>query len=594
MKSQALFFALLLSVAGTQVLHAQCCDFSIAQQPDPGGATFGVSLGDIDGDADRDAVAVYAYNGFHVYLNDGDGNFSFGQAYAADDDYFGIDLVDLDGDEDLDIVAAAFYSSQNTRIFLNNGSGSFAPSQSLNTNIGIRNLAIGDIDSDLDPDLFIPASSGAGGQVWKNNGYGYFTNVQTLTGAIGEDAALGDLDGDGDLDAWVARNSSGAGNTVWMNNGEGQFSDSGQSLGLNSSQSVALGDLDGDGDLDAAEANWGIQQIWINDGTGVFSEGNTLDNNNYAKSVKLADNDLDGDLDVFLSWYGEGSQVWVNDGLANFTLCYTSPDLYAHDMAVGDIDSDGLTDMYVGYFSNTDGDFVLLNKTSVALIFPDGPLHFCEGGSVTLSANEGVTYLWSTGEETPSILVTESGEYWVQVIDPFDCPSQSALTTVTVHPLPVVTYVELNNPVFNNTPSFPLTPGVPAGGIYSGPGVTGNTFDPATVGVGSHEITYSFTDNFGCSGSDTSVIVVNQSTGTAEAGEGNGVLVFPNPASDYLTINAKNAFAGVEYRILDSFGREVMSGILSGENTRLDTRGLPSGMYFLEIKEVYGMVRWVK
>src|SRR5690606_25359489 len=36
--------------------------------------------------------------------------------------------------------------------------------------------------------------------------------------------------------------------------------------------------------------------------------------------------------------------------------------------------------------------------------------------------------------------------------------------------------------------------GTPAGGVFSGPGVTGTTFDPATAGVGSHTITYDYTD----------------------------------------------------------------------------------------------------
>ena len=40
--------------------------------------------------------------------------------------------------------------------------------------------------------------------------------------------ALGDLDGDGDLDAWVANGSWGdQPNRVWLNDGKGQFTDSG-------------------------------------------------------------------------------------------------------------------------------------------------------------------------------------------------------------------------------------------------------------------------------------------------------------------------------------------------------------------------------
>src|SRR5690606_29073758 len=51
--------------------------------------------------------------------------------------------------------------------------------------------------------------------------------------------------------------------------------------------------------------------------------------------------------------------------------------------------------------------------------------------------------------------------------------------------------------------------GNPAGGIFSGPGVTGNSFDPATAGEGTHTITYNYTDANGCSASATTTITVN-------------------------------------------------------------------------------------
>ncbi|MDC3252005.1 hypothetical protein OAU96_03780, partial [Planctomycetota bacterium] len=55
------------------------------------------------------------------------------------------------------------------------------------------------------------------------------------------DVALGDLDADGDLDAWVA-NIIGQPNRVWINDGLGNFTDSSQALGNSNSFDVALGD----------------------------------------------------------------------------------------------------------------------------------------------------------------------------------------------------------------------------------------------------------------------------------------------------------------------------------------------------------------
>ena len=70
-----------------------------------------------------------------------------------------------------------------------------------------------------------------------------------------DDVLLGDLDGDGDLDAFAV-NRSGAGHSVWLNDGTGTFVDSGQTLGSSNSFDGAMGDIDGDGDLDVLVSNF--------------------------------------------------------------------------------------------------------------------------------------------------------------------------------------------------------------------------------------------------------------------------------------------------------------------------------------------------
>jgi hypothetical protein len=57
---------------------------------------------------------------------------------------------------------------------------------------------------------------------------------------------------------------------------------------------------------------------------------------------------------------------------------------------------------------------------------------------------------------------------------------------------------------------FDLTQGTPAGGTYSGPGITTSPeFDPATAGPGTHTITYAYTDGNGCANSITQTVTVN-------------------------------------------------------------------------------------
>lgn len=68
-----------------------------------------------------------------------------------------------------------------------------------------------------------------------------------------------------------------------------------------------------------------------------------------------------------------------------------------------------------------------------AVIIPNGLTTFNQGSSVTLSANAGMkNYLWSNGAVTPSIAVTESGNYSVTVTDNYGCTDTSTPMEVTV------------------------------------------------------------------------------------------------------------------------------------------------------------------
>ena len=73
-------------------------------------------------------------------------------------------------------------------------------------------------------------------------------------------------------------------------------------------------------------------------------------------------------------------------------------------------------------------------------------------------------------------------------------------------------------PVCINDPAFSLTGGSPAGGTYSGQGVSAGQFDPATAGTGTHTITYSYTDANNCTGTATATIAVNAMPTVAIAG----------------------------------------------------------------------------
>lgn len=85
--------------------------------------------------------------------------------------------------------------------------------------------------------------------------------------------------------------------------------------------------------------------------------------------------------------------------------------------------------------SNVDSVLVTVIQPPFATIIPNGPTTFCQGGSVTLTAMGGSSYLWSSGQTTSIISVNSGAAYSVTVTNL--CGSSVATQNITVNPLPV-------------------------------------------------------------------------------------------------------------------------------------------------------------
>jgi hypothetical protein len=119
--------------------------------------------------------------------------------------------------------------------------------------------------------------------------------------------ALGDIDGDGDLDAIVAGGSDGR---AWFNDGTGRFSP-GQSFfsSRGGGYAIQLGDLNGDGNLDVVSQTTddNTSDVFLNDGTGHFHLSQTLSN---TASFALGDINGDGSLDAFVINKATSMKQW--------------------------------------------------------------------------------------------------------------------------------------------------------------------------------------------------------------------------------------------------------------------------------------------
>jgi hypothetical protein len=85
--------------------------------------------------------------------------------------------------------------------------------------------------------------------------------------------------------------------------------------------------------------------------------------------------------------------------------------------------------------------------------------------------------------------------------------SYSNVVTVTVNPLPGVSFTGLPARVCTDVAPITLT-GNPAGGTFSGPGISGNLFNPAAAGTGAHSISYTFTNGNQCSNTTSALVLV--------------------------------------------------------------------------------------
>jgi hypothetical protein len=208
----------------------------------------------------------------------------------------------------------------------------------------------------------------------------------------------------------------------------------------------------------------------------------------------------------------------------------------------------------------------------------------CGQLNAVVTGNAPFTYLWvpssglnSTTIANPVSCMTVTQCYTVFVTDQNGCTdAQLACNYVNASPA-----VALNGPstVCVTDGLYPLT-GTPAGGLFTGPGVSGNSFSPSGAGNGTHQVIYSYTDSSGCDGADTISIVVSPCVGIADNNSNDGIDVFPNPFGSELVVNLD---APGRVRIFNELGQVVIEQQMNSGRNTISTGSLDAGVYFLEV-----------
>ena len=222
-----------------------------------------------------------------------------------------------------------------------------------------------DYDTDGDADLYFvnsgnvpeekrdPQQMKVGNALYRNEGYGRFTDVTEMSGTgdtgYGMAAAAGDIDNDGDLDLYIANFGN---DTLYRNNGNGTFTDITEAAGIDNALwgiAAIYFDFDVDGDLDIFVVNYLVYELSMPITTykGIVGYGHPRS--------------YEGTADVLYRNNGDGTFINIAEAAG-----LTNPSEGRGMAAVAcDYDNDGFPDVYVAndtnrnflYHNNGDGTF---------------------------------------------------------------------------------------------------------------------------------------------------------------------------------------------------------------------------------------------
>ena len=201
---------------------------------------------------------------------------------------------------------------------------------------GPASLAIADVNHDGHPDILVANTESQTLSVLLGDGHGHFHSAPGAVCATGpgpNDIAIGDFNGDGNLDLAIA-NTGTPNLTILLGDGKGGFAPAPHSPFATRSKphvhGVAVGDFNGDGKLDVVTDDWGNNQflLLLGDGLGnLASPGVPFPTGKRPyQRLRSADFNRDGRPDVVTTNLdGNTVSILLGDGHGGFADAAGSP-----------------------------------------------------------------------------------------------------------------------------------------------------------------------------------------------------------------------------------------------------------------------------